>query len=67
MAGCPVCHSNLDSRQTELSAETGKKYEIPVFYFTELMGLACGDPEAKKWLNRHLVDPKPLLAKKGLI
>ena len=67
VAGCPMCQSNLDSRQKEISRETGKKYHVPVFYFTELMGLAFGDPSVEKWLSRHMVDPRPLLKKKGLI
>lgn len=67
IAGCPICQSNLDNYQEEISKESGKKYEMPVFYFTELMGLAFGEPLAKKWLSRHMVDPRPLLAKKGLI
>ncbi len=67
VAGCPVCQSNLDSRQKEISVDSGRKYEMPVFYFTELMGLAFGDPSVKKWLSRHMVDPRPLLEEKGLI
>ncbi len=67
VAGCPECHSNLDNFQKEISKETGKQYDIPIFYFTELMGLAFGDPSVKKWLSRHMVDPRPLLQKKGLI
>jgi len=67
VAGCPMCQSNLDSHQKEISRETGKKYHTPVFYFTELMGLAFGDPSVKKWLSRHIVDPRPLLKQKGLI
>jgi len=67
VAGCPMCHSNLDSRQSEISHDTGKEYNTPIFYFTELMGIAFGDPSVKKWLNRHMTDPKPLLKQKGLI
>ncbi|UCC60499.1 MAG: CoB--CoM heterodisulfide reductase iron-sulfur subunit B family protein [Dehalococcoidia bacterium] len=64
---CPMCHENLDSKQAEISQETGRTYNIPIFYFTELMGLAFGDPAAEKWLSRHTVDPLPLLREKGLL
>jgi heterodisulfide reductase subunit B len=64
---CPMCHENLDSKQTEISQESGKAYDMPVFYFTELMGLAFGNSGAEKWLSRHTVDPRPLLRQKGLI
>ena len=67
VAGCPVCQSNLDSRQKEISTESDRKYEMPVFYFTELMGLAFGEPSLKKWLNRHMVKSWPLLEQKELV
>jgi len=67
VAGCPICQTNLDSRQKEISIDSGKQYNMPVFYFTELMGLAFGKPSVKKWLSRHMVDPRPLLEEKGLI
>jgi heterodisulfide reductase subunit B len=67
VAGCPMCQSNLDTRQKELSAEGGKKYATPIFYFTELMGLAFGNPGVKKWLNRHLTDSTSILRQKGLL
>jgi heterodisulfide reductase subunit B len=67
VTACPMCQSNLDSHQKEISLESGKNYHIPVFYFTELMGIAFGDPSAAKWLSRHAVDPRPLLRQKGLL
>jgi heterodisulfide reductase subunit B len=67
VTGCPMCFSNLDSRQKEISKHTGKKYETPIFYFSELMGLAFGTPAVRKWLGRHLTDPRPLLRQKGLL
>jgi len=63
---CPMCQSNLDTHQREISAQAGKNYNVPVIYFTELMGLAFGAPEANKWFARHFVDPRPLLREKGL-
>ena len=67
VAACPMCHMNLDIRQKELSRETGRNYNMPVFYFTELMGVAFGDSSVKKWLGRHATNPKPLLEQKGLL
>jgi heterodisulfide reductase subunit B len=64
---CPLCQSNLDTRQEEISSEAGKKYELPILYFTELIGLSLGHPDAGKWWKRHFVDPTKLLASKGLI
>jgi heterodisulfide reductase subunit B len=66
VTGCSMCHANLDTRQAGSSAK-GAGDPLPVFYFTELMGLAMGHPEAKTWLSRHVIDPKRLLAIKGLL
>ena len=63
---CPMCQSNLDTRQGQLSQETGRDYRVPVFYFTELLGLALGLPGVDRWLKRHLTSPRELLAARGL-
>ena len=60
---CSLCHVNLDTRQTEVEAKFDTKYEIPIFYFTQLIGLALGIEPAELGLKRHFVDPMPLLAK----
>lgn len=67
VAGCPMCLANLDMKQAEISRETGKDYQVPIFYFTELMGLAFGEPSVDKWFKGHTVDPRPLLREKGLL
>jgi len=67
VVACPLCQSNLDSRQEEISRESGNHYELPIFYFTELIGLALGHRDADKWFKRHFVDPRKLLASKGLV
>jgi heterodisulfide reductase subunit B len=67
VVACPLCQSNLDSRQEEISREAGKKYELPVLYFTELIGLAMGHRDAGKWFKRHFVSPAKLFAAKGLV
>ena len=66
VTGCSMCHANLDTRQQGLSAKDGRD-SIPVFYFTELMGLAMGHPDVNTWIGRHVTDPKQLLAKRGLL
>jgi heterodisulfide reductase subunit B len=67
VVSCQMCQANLDMSQARISKQAGKKYYLPVFYFTELMGLAMGHPDTAKWLSRHLVDPRPLLQKRGLL
>lgn len=67
VTGCTMCQANLDTRQGELEKETGEKYDLPILYFTELMGLALGHRDAKKWFGRHIVDPVKMLRAKGLM
>ena len=67
VTGCPMCQSNLDTRQEELEKELGEKYDLPILYFSELMGLALGHKDVKKWLGRHITDPIKVLSAKGLI
>jgi len=52
---CGMCHINLDARQAGQN--------LPIFYLTELMGLAFGTPakDVAKWMKKHVVDGRPLL------
>jgi heterodisulfide reductase subunit B len=59
--GCPICHLNLDTRQSEVEQRFGTKYNLPVFYFTQLMAAAIGVEESGLGLWRHVVDAEPLL------
>jgi len=63
---CPLCQANLDTREQEIAQEAGKTFDLPVFYISELIGLALG-LDAAKWWKRHIVDPRALLAEKGLM
>lgn len=67
VTACPMCLANLEMRQTEERFLYRKKFALPVFFFTELLGLALGLGEAKEWFSRHLVDPLPLLSRVGLV
>jgi|UniRef100_A0A7C5ALW8 heterodisulfide reductase subunit B len=65
VVSCQMCQANLDLPQKRISRKAGRDYYLPVFYFTELIGLALGHPEVGKWLAQHLVDPRPLLKELG--
>jgi len=67
VTACPLCMANIDTRQEEIGADRGIRYDLPVFYFTELMGLAFASNEAGAWFKRHIIDPKPILQAKGLM
>jgi heterodisulfide reductase subunit B len=62
---CPVCHLNLDARQPEVNARFGTSFNVPVFYFSQLLGWVLGVPAEGLGLWRHVVDPVPLLTRNG--
>ena len=62
VTACPLCQANVDTRQK------GRKDELlPIFYFSELMGIAFELPNIKKWLKKHLISPYKLLREHKLI
>ena len=63
---CPMCHFNLDFHQREIEAERKEKIQMPALYFTQLMGLALGHSPKDLMLDKHLVDPMPMLKMKGM-
>ena len=42
VTGCQMCQANLDLYQEEISKEMNREVYLPVFYFTELLGVALG-------------------------
>lgn len=58
VTACPECMANLDMRSTS---------GMPVFYFSELMGLAMRLPGADRWFKLHKIDPAPLLRVAGIV
>ena len=67
IVSCQMCQANLDLYQEEIAGIFGKEYRIPIFYFTELIGLAIGLKDTTCWLRRHRVDPIRYLKEKGLV
>lgn len=67
MVACPLCHGNLDIRQKEIEGVYGCSYAMPVFYLTQLVGLALGVPAGDLGLDALIVSPQKLLKEKKLI
>jgi len=63
---CPMCQSNLDTRQTAAERRNAEKYDLPIVYITQLMGLAFGLDPALLSLNTHEVDPRARLRAKNI-
>jgi heterodisulfide reductase subunit B2 len=58
---CPMCQVSLDLRQKDIEKAQRKKYGMPIFYITQLIGLCLGIPEKELGLNRLMVDPSKIV------
>jgi heterodisulfide reductase subunit B len=67
VTACPLCHANLDMRQKQINDEFGEEINIPILYFTQLMGLAYGLSPKDLGLDKHLTNPIGLLKEKGVL
>jgi len=60
VTACAMCHLNIEIRCTH-------KNPLPIFHFSELLALAFDIAPVPGRFSRHLIDPVPLLEKKGLV
>jgi heterodisulfide reductase subunit B len=60
---CPLCQVNLDLRQPDAKKAHGDLPDTPVFYVTQLVGLALGLAPKDIGLEAHAVGAGPLLEK----
>ncbi|NQT46184.1 MAG: CoB--CoM heterodisulfide reductase iron-sulfur subunit B family protein [Candidatus Omnitrophica bacterium] len=61
VVACPLCQSNLDLRQPEINRKLKKKFDMPILYFTQLVGLALGIEPKKLGFDKHIINPAKLL------
>jgi heterodisulfide reductase subunit B len=58
---CPMCQTSLDLRQRDIEKATGERYNMPILYITQLIGLCLGIPSRKLGLDRLMVTPSAVL------
>ena len=63
MTLCPMCQLNLDAYQEAVNKRFGTNYQIPILYFTQLMGLAFGMSEESLGIGLEFIPAGPALAK----
>jgi heterodisulfide reductase subunit B len=66
VVACPFCHVNLDSRQKQIEDQIEEDLGLPVLFVTQLMGLAFGIAPKELGLDKHFVDPLPLLQRAAI-
>jgi heterodisulfide reductase subunit B len=62
---CPMCQINLDMRQQDIEKQTGTRYDMPVLYVTQLLGLCLGISPDELGLKRLMVSPSPVVQAVG--
>jgi heterodisulfide reductase subunit B len=60
---CPMCQVNLECYQQAVNQEFGTNFEVPIVYFTQLIGLALGISAKKLGIGKEFVSAMPVLAR----
>lgn len=57
---CPLCQMNLEAYQSQINTRYGAKHNMPIVYFSQLLGLALGIDRAALGLDNLLINvPEP--------
>ncbi|MCL1791487.1 MAG: CoB--CoM heterodisulfide reductase iron-sulfur subunit B family protein [Peptococcaceae bacterium] len=67
ICACPMCFANLDMRQKALGQERDRPFNLPIYYFTQLIGIALGISPKTLGIDKHFVNATELLVQKGFI
>jgi heterodisulfide reductase subunit B len=63
---CPMCQINLDAYQAEMNRYFHTNYQIPILFFTQLMGLAFGKQAKELGFGSEMVSAAAALGKIGV-
>jgi len=63
---CQQCNLSLDAKQRDVEKAYNDKIDIPILYFTQLLGLAFGISPKKLGLDKNIVPVKKLLESMGI-
>jgi heterodisulfide reductase subunit B len=60
---CPLCQVNVEAYQKRVNKTFGTSYQVPVMFFTQLLGVALGCSEKELGLDKNLIPWRaPILA-----
>lgn len=63
---CPMCQMNVDAYQNETNRHFQTNFQMPIIFFTQLMGLAFGLDAKTLGFGREFVSTKAMLNRIGL-
>jgi len=64
---CPMCQFNVDAYQDQVAEKYRIRERLPVYFITELVGIAMGMSPQAMQVDRHFVDSMRLLKELKLI
>jgi heterodisulfide reductase subunit B len=67
VSSCPLCQFNVDAYQGKVGEQYGIAKRLPVYFITELVGVAMGLNAVEMQVDRHLVDAMGLLKELNLL
>ncbi len=60
---CPMCQLNLDAYQSRVNSYFNTNFNIPIIFFTQLLGVAMGIEPRKLGFGKEIVSAEPVLRK----
>jgi heterodisulfide reductase subunit B len=61
---CPMCQLNLDGYQGRVNGFFNTNFDMPIIYFTQMLGVAFGIEPSKLGFGKELVSAMPVLKTK---
>jgi heterodisulfide reductase subunit B len=62
---CPMCQLNLDAYQPQVNRHFGTTFDLPILYFTQLIGLAMSISPKDLGIGKEIVSSSNALSKIG--
>ena len=64
---CPTCHSGLEMHQIRAEKRFGKKTNVKILYFTQLLGIALGLSPRKVGVHENVSKPMGMLKERRIV
>ena len=64
---CPMCQLNLDAYQSQVNRHFGTDFNLPILYFTQMIGLAMGLEPKELAIGQEIVSAASALRKIGTV
>ena len=55
VVACPMCQVNLDMKQSAIEKKLGESLRLPVYFLSDLVGIALGLSEQELRIDKHFV------------